>query len=82
VASIKKPPNEPRRGRCRDSEGDTSDLLTIPEVCALLRIPRSTFYQWRQVRSGPLAVKLPNGEVRIRRADLDEWLRGREEVMS
>jgi len=55
------------------------DLMTVREVCALLRVPRSTFYQWRQIRCGPRAVKLPNGEVRIRRADLDEWLRSREE---
>jgi excisionase family DNA binding protein len=56
------------------------DLMTIPEVCAFLRVPRSTFYQWRQVRRGPRAMKLPNGEVRISRATLEEWLRTREEV--
>lgn len=58
-----------------------NDLMTIPEVCAFLRVPRSTFYQWRQVRCGPRAMKLPNGEVRIRRADLEEWLQNREEML-
>ena len=56
------------------------EFLTIPEVVAELRIPRSTFYQWRQLRRGPRAVKLPNGDVRIRRRDLDAWIRDHEEV--
>ena len=50
------------------------EYLTIPEVVAELRIPRSTFYYWRQLGRGPKALKLPNGDVRIRRRDLDSWL--------
>jgi predicted DNA-binding transcriptional regulator AlpA len=42
------------------------EYLTIPEVVAELRIPRSTFYYWRQLGRGPKALKLPNGDVRIR----------------
>jgi hypothetical protein len=33
--------------------------LTIPEVVAELRVPRSTFYYWRQLERGPKALKLP-----------------------
>jgi predicted DNA-binding transcriptional regulator AlpA len=48
--------------------------LTIPEVIAVLRIPRSTFYRWRQLGRGPRSIKLPNGDVRIRQRDLEHWL--------
>lgn len=54
----------------------TDELLTIEEVIAELRVPRSTFYRWRQRGTGPTAVKLPSGAVRISRAELTRWLRG------
>jgi predicted DNA-binding transcriptional regulator AlpA len=50
------------------------ELLTVKEVIAELRVPRSTWYQWRQVGKTPKAFKLPNGELRIRRSVLNEWL--------
>jgi len=50
------------------------ELLTIPDVIAELGVPRATFYRWRQLGRGPRAVKLPNGQVRIRRSSLDSWL--------
>lgn len=50
------------------------ELLTVPEILAELRIPRSTWYQWRQVGKAPRAYKLPNGGLRIRRSVLNEWL--------
>jgi predicted DNA-binding transcriptional regulator AlpA len=37
-------------------------------------VARSTFYQWRQLGRAPRCIKLPNGELRIRRADLDAWI--------
>lgn len=49
-------------------------LLTVREVITKLRIPRSTWYQWRQTGKAPRVIKLPNGELRIRRSALDEWL--------
>lgn len=49
-------------------------LLTIPEVIAEIRVPRATFYRWRQLRKGPRSIKLPNGDVRIRRSELERWL--------
>jgi predicted DNA-binding transcriptional regulator AlpA len=50
------------------------ELLTVPEVLAELRVPRSTWYQWRQVGKSPRVYKLPNGELRIRRSALNAWL--------
>ncbi|MFK3981278.1 helix-turn-helix transcriptional regulator [Micromonospora sp. NPDC050397] len=50
------------------------ELLTVPEVLAELRVPRSTWYYWRQVGKGPRVIKLPNGELRVRRSALGQWL--------
>ncbi|MEU3698481.1 helix-turn-helix domain-containing protein [Streptomyces griseoviridis] len=48
--------------------------LTVDEVCAELRIARSTFYDWRQKGRGPRCIRLPNGALRVRRTDLENWL--------
>lgn len=50
------------------------ELMTVPEVLAELKIPRSTWYQWRQNGRTPRVYKLPNGELRVRRSALDDWL--------
>jgi predicted DNA-binding transcriptional regulator AlpA len=55
------------------------ELLTIPQVIREIGVPRSTFYRWRQLGIGPRAIKLPNGQVRIRRSALNDWLRQHEE---
>jgi excisionase family DNA binding protein len=52
-----------------------TEKLTVREVCAELKISRSTFYEWRQKGRGPRCVRLPNGDLRISRHDLDAWLR-------
>lgn len=57
----------------RPGNGSTA-LLSIPEVIAEIGVPRSTFYRWRQLGVGPKSIKLPNGQVRIRRGALDDWL--------
>ncbi len=51
--------------------------LTIADLCDELSIARSTFYDWRAKKTAPRCIKLPNGELRIRRADLDAWLEAR-----
>jgi excisionase family DNA binding protein len=56
--------------------GQPDDLLTIDEVIATLRVSRAAFYRWRRRGTGPQAVRLPGGAVRIRRAALDQWLAG------
>lgn len=49
-------------------------MLTLPEVCDELHISRSTFYDWRAKGRAPRCIKLPNGDLRVRRGDLDTWL--------
>ena len=51
-----------------------ADWLTVTEVTATLQVPRATFYRWRQLGVAPPAVRLPNGQLRIHRADLAAWL--------
>ncbi|TJZ55868.1 helix-turn-helix domain-containing protein [Streptomyces piniterrae] len=55
-------------------------LLTIREVCAELMISRSTFYDWRAKGRAPRCIKLPNGDLRIRRSDYERWLDAREDA--
>lgn len=57
---------------------DGMALLTVPEVCAELGVSRSTWEKWRARRVGPAVIKLPNGELRIRQAELESWLLTRE----
>lgn len=56
------------------------ERLTLAEVCAELRISRSTFYDWRAKGRAPRCIKLPNGDLRIRRSELERWLDTCEEV--
>ncbi|MGL5827781.1 MAG: helix-turn-helix transcriptional regulator [Nocardioides sp.] len=53
--------------------------LTIPEVCAELKISRSTFYYWRQTGRAPQCIRLPNRDIRITRTDLHTWLKAHTE---
>jgi excisionase family DNA binding protein len=55
-----------------------NEKLTVRELCAELKVSRSTFYDWRQKGRGPRCIRLPNGDLRIRRRDLDSWLGSRE----
>lgn len=54
--------------------------LTVADLCAELGVARSTFYDWRQAKKAPRCIRLPNGEIRIRRADLEAWLRSLEDA--
>ncbi|MEV6728790.1 helix-turn-helix domain-containing protein [Streptomyces sp. NPDC051364] len=56
------------------------EKLTILEVCTELKVSKSTFYDWRQKRRAPRCIKLPNGDLRVRRTDLDIWLNEREDA--
>lgn len=54
-------------------------MLTVDEILADLGdVSRRTFYEWRAKGTGPKCVKLPNGELRVRRAGYDRWLAERE----
>jgi predicted DNA-binding transcriptional regulator AlpA len=73
-----------RRGRLTHSEGNPtrpghpagapSSLLTIAQVLAELQVARSTFDTWRALGTAPECIKLPNGQIRVRRCALDSWL--------
>ncbi|WP_182883274.1 helix-turn-helix transcriptional regulator [Microbispora sp. H10949] len=54
--------------------------LTVAELCAELGISRSTFYDWRAKGRAPRCLKLPNGDLRIRRTDFDRWLNSLEDA--
>jgi predicted DNA-binding transcriptional regulator AlpA len=64
----------------KPSPATTTKIMTIDEVIAELRVPRATFYRWRQLGKGPKSYKLPNGAVRIRRTEFEHWLSGWEET--
>jgi predicted DNA-binding transcriptional regulator AlpA len=57
---------------------DDMALLTVLEVCAELGVSRSTWEKWRARRVGPAVIRLPNGELRVRRSELEAWLLSRE----
>ncbi|WP_425581534.1 helix-turn-helix transcriptional regulator [Streptomyces stramineus] len=56
------------------------EKLTVKEVIGDLRIAPSTFYRWRRLGKAPRSIKLPNGDVRIRRSEYDRWLAEREDA--
>lgn len=56
------------------------ELMTVPEVLEELGdVSRRTFYRWRELGLAPPCLKLPNGELRVRRDDFTVWLDGRME---
>ncbi|MEP9382993.1 helix-turn-helix domain-containing protein [Nocardioides sp. KR10-350] len=48
--------------------------LTVAEVCEELGVARSTFYDWRAKGHAPPCIRLPNGSLRVRRTDYEQWL--------
>ena len=56
------------------------DTLTIADICTDLGISRRTFYEWRAKRRAPRCITLPNGSLRIRRAEYHRWLDAREDA--
>ncbi len=63
-----------------DPAPNPNEKLTVTELCAELKVSRSTFYDWRQKRLAPRCIRLPNGGLRVSRRDLDAWL-ATQEVM-
>ena len=54
-------------------------MLTVDEILTDLGdVSRRTFYEWRAKGTGPRCLKLPNGELRIRRTEYERWLSERE----
>ncbi|MFJ3193746.1 helix-turn-helix transcriptional regulator [Streptomyces griseoviridis] len=49
-------------------------LLKLPDVLTELGMSRPAFYRMRARGKAPRLIKLPNGQIRVRRTDLDTWL--------
>ena len=60
--------------RASNHTGRPTALLTVAEVLAELQVARSTFDTWRSLGTAPECIKLPNGQIRVRRCALDSWL--------
>ncbi|MFD6293977.1 helix-turn-helix transcriptional regulator [Streptomyces sp. NPDC060235] len=64
----------------RDARAKPAELLTVRQVLEELGgISRRTFYRWRELRIAPACIRLPNGELRVRRDVLNDWLEERAE---
>ncbi|GED86004.1 AlpA family transcriptional regulator [Streptomyces sp. 6-11-2] len=48
-------------------------MLKLPEVLDEIGMSRAAFYRMRARGQAPRLRKLPNGQVRVSRADLDVW---------
>lgn len=55
------------------------ELLTVEQVLKELSVARRTFTRWRALGRAPQCIRLPNGELRIWRSDLAQWLASRME---
>ncbi len=66
--------NPRRHARTTGAARGTGRFMSVSEFCDELGIARSTFYDWRAKNTAPACIKLPNGELRIRRVDFDAWL--------
>lgn len=55
-------------------------MLKLSDVLTEIGISRAAFYRMRARGNAPKLIKLPNGQLRCRRADLDDWLNGCEEA--
>lgn len=48
-------------------------MLKLPEVLEEIEMSRAAFYRMRARGKAPKLIKLPNGQIRCRRIDLDAW---------
>ena len=47
--------------------------LRLEAVLEEIDMSRSAFYRMRARGGAPKTIKLPNGQIRVRRSDLDAW---------
>ncbi|WP_431781568.1 helix-turn-helix transcriptional regulator [Streptomyces chumphonensis] len=50
-----------------------TQMLKLPEVLEEIGMSRAAFYRMRARGKAPRLIKLPNGQLRVRRSDLDAW---------
>lgn len=55
--------------------------LKLADVLVELGMSRAAFYRLRARGKAPQCIKLPNGQIRVRRRDLDAWLERHEETV-
>jgi predicted DNA-binding transcriptional regulator AlpA len=53
-------------------------LLKVSEFCTEWQVARSTFYEWLSKGLAPRVFKLPNGQLRIDRRDIEAWAESHE----
>ncbi|MFE2991171.1 helix-turn-helix transcriptional regulator [Streptomyces sp. NPDC059262] len=56
-----------------------SEKLKLDDVLTEIKMSRAAFYRMRARGQAPRISKLPNGQLRVSRADLDAWWAGCEE---
>lgn len=56
-----------------------SRALTLAEFLEAEKVAKSTFFKWKALGLAPATYKLPNGQIRIRRAAYEAWLAALEE---
>ncbi|GAA1199598.1 putative DNA-binding transcriptional regulator AlpA [Kitasatospora gansuensis] len=50
------------------------ELLKLPAVLDEIDMSRAAFYRMQARGKGPRVMKLPNGQIRVDRVELDAWL--------
>lgn len=55
------------------AKGEAMELLSIPEVCKLLKISRSKLYDLWNAGAGPKSVYIGNAR-RVASRDLETWI--------
>lgn len=56
--------------------------LKLADVLDELDMSRAAFYRMRARGQAPRYIRLPNGQLRFRRSDLDRWLNDHEEAIA
>ncbi|MEV5487544.1 helix-turn-helix domain-containing protein [Streptomyces bobili] len=51
----------------------STEKLKLSEVLEEIEMSRAAFYRMRARGKAPKLIKLPNGQIRCRRSDLDAW---------
>lgn len=70
-----RPPSHPRGGHTpgHPKPPPRPPSLKLPEVLDEIGMSRSAFYRMRARGKAPKCIRLPNGQIRVRRSDLDTW---------
>ncbi|MDI2126952.1 helix-turn-helix transcriptional regulator [Yinghuangia seranimata] len=56
------------------------EKLPLRAVLKEMGVSRAAFYRMRARGQAPTLIKMPNGHLRVRRAEMDRWWDGLEET--